>query len=269
MKNPDYQSRQPVFIVSTGRSGSTMISQVLAVHPSLCAFHEPHPHLRTEAFAKWADPSSYKAIERRIRRKRDDLISQIRLNRLIYVESSNYTSHLIEELHDIYQAKFVHLYRDGRNFVRSGLERDWYNQQPLQHLIKTWLRRRYLVDIGKTATDNLLNPPGNLRTRLEKIAWLWTETNRKILDSFSSLPDSSKFSFKLEKLCKDKIIDLLNFIGVDFQAELIDEMLEIASARPNKTKKPTIPSYIEWSEQEKNRFNNIAKDMMQTLGYTI
>lgn len=46
----------PVFIVSTGRSGSTMIARALALHPSLCVFHEPHPHLRTEAFVKWLKP---------------------------------------------------------------------------------------------------------------------------------------------------------------------------------------------------------------------
>lgn len=35
-----------VFVLSTGRSGSTMVARALAKHPDLLALHEPQIHLK-------------------------------------------------------------------------------------------------------------------------------------------------------------------------------------------------------------------------------
>ncbi len=189
------------------------------------------------------------------------------INRLVYVESSNYASHLIDELYRIFDAKFVHLYRDGRDFVRSGLERNWYLPLPLRSRIKTWIRRRYLIDIGKSAVDYQLLPPIELKTRFEKIAWLWSEINKVILNSFSSIPMDRKFSLRLENFNIESLTELHNFIGINIHQELLNKMLEIANSKPNKSKKNTIPHHSNWSDYEKQRFNAIAGDMMRTLGY--
>ncbi len=263
------QSKKPVFVVSTGRAGSTMLARVLAIHPGIFALHEPHPHLRTEAFAKWSRPERKRLIERKIHRKRKDIIQQVLINRLVYVESSNYASNLIEELYELFDARFIHLYRNGRDFVRSGLQRDWYRKESVASHIKSWIRRKYLVNIGKTALDNLLSHPDTLKTRLEKISWLWVEINKTILRNFSALPDDRKFSLALESIDSNRLIELHKFIDVDIDAGILDEMLTIAGSKPNKTRKFSIPEHTGWSDRQKERFNEIAGEMMHKLGYSI
>ncbi len=262
-----YLTDKPVFIVSTGRAGSTMIAQVLALHPRILALHEPHPHLRTEAYVRWKRVDMKETVKRRIRKKREDLINQVLSNRLVYAESSNYASMLIEELYDLFDARFIHLYRNGRDFVVSGLQRGWYIDNTLKTKMKNWLRRRFFLDTGKTAQDNLLDPPGHLGSRLEKIAWLWVEINKNILEKLERLPEENRFSFSLECLNKDRIEELLDFIGVEKERGLIDDMLSVAMSRPNRTKTIKIPEEDVWTEENIKRFYSIAGDMMKRLGY--
>ncbi len=246
-----------------------MIARVLAMHPSICTFHELHPHLSFEAFVKWRTPRHKKWVENRIRHKRSNIIKQIMANNMIYVESSHYTSLLIEELYNLYNAKFVHLYRDGRYFVRSALEKGWHKQEPLKYRIKTLVRRRWLIDTGRERVDQRLAPPRKLKTRFEKLAWLWSETNEHILRYLSSIPDESKFSIRVEDFNKDMLIDLQNFIGVSSGPETINEMLAIANRKPNKSKDFASPLSEDWSGWQKQRFNEIAGEMMHKLGYSI
>jgi len=132
----DDKSKNPVFIVSTGRAGSTMIARLLAMHPDVCALHEPHPHLRTEAFVKWSAPER-------------------------------------------------------------------------------------------------------------------------------------KFSLSLEGVDKQSLTALHDFIGIRVYPELLEEMLEVVYQRPNRTKTYTFPPHTEWSGWEKQRFEEIAGNMMRTLGYVV
>lgn len=267
MKDKGFQDVPPVFIVSTGRAGCTMLGLVLSVHPSLCVFNNINPSLRTEAFIRWSYPKRRKEIEKRVRDKREKLVSQVKRNRLVYVESSTAAPMLIDEIDNLFQAKFVHLYRDGRTFLRSGMEREWYKPDQFSQRVKTILRRRFFVETGRSTTDTLLTPPSGLTTRFEKIAWRWVEVNRVILESLAKLPPERSFSFRLEDAGRKSFSDLLDFIGVGRDEEVLKEMEELAETRPNKTKRFTNPSPQEWPEWEKRRFDEIAGSIMTKLGY--
>ncbi|MDP2157751.1 MAG: sulfotransferase domain-containing protein [Nitrospirota bacterium] len=257
----------PVFIVSTGRSGSQMISQVLALHPLICSLHEPHPHLRAEAFTKWAGTAKKELIEKRIKKKRDDLIRQIRMNEFAFVESSHYVSHLIDEVCGMYQAKIVHQCRDGRDFVRSGLERGWYRDQSIDRKIKTWLRRKFLIEIGDAKVDHRLIPPAGLTTRFEKITWLWAEMHRTVINSLEKIPKERQFFLRIEDIDRQHIAGLLEFMEVPFDDGLLDRMLEVAMSRPGKSRKNTSPRPDEWPDADKKRFWELAGTVMEQLGY--
>lgn len=245
-----------------------MLARVLAIHPSLFVFNQ-YPSLRTEAFVNWSDPGRVGSIERKIKKKRGELITMVRRNRFIYVENSTSAPFLMDELYRLFDAKFICLYRDGRDFVRSGMSREWYKPESFKRRLKTWIRRRFLIDIGQPTVDTLLIPPRNLKTRFEKIAWRWTEVNRIMLDRLSLLPDDRKLSICVEKLDRQCLVDIHNFMGIHLDDALLEEMLKIANTKPNKTSQYTFPLYTDWSQWEKERFSEIAGDMMQTLGYKI
>jgi len=254
-----------------------MLAQVLGMHPECLALHEPVPRLLPEGYACWSGTRPREHIRVSVRRKRRRFINQVDQNGLVYVESAHYTSHLIPVLHSLFDAKFVHLFRNGRDFVRSGLERkSWYNEfswlhpegMSLRERVKTWLQRRLLVNFDSSYADHRLEPPAHLKSRFEKICWLWNEINRTIVRDFDSLPESTKMSLKLEAFGRADVEALHDFIGLSKNRTDIKLMLERAGRKPNKTDHYSTPPPREWTQQQKNRFSEIAGDTMNTLGYS-
>lgn len=258
----------PCFVVSAGRSGSMMLARVLALHPDVGAFHEPRPWLNAEAYLKWRGRRSSKDIHAVLRKKRDDLIEQVEANRLTYVESSHFLSHLIPELAERYDARFVHLFRSGRDFVRSGLDRNWYRRKTFRARIDTWLRRTTGLEVGNSFCDHRLAPP-RLGSRLARIAWLWAEINGCILQGFERLPAARTMAVRLEDFGRSSLLELLAFLSVEAENSVVDEMLRLAAREPNRTKDPSAPPPEEWSEEAEEAFRRLAGPMMAKLGYAI
>lgn len=268
MHKEEKQLNNPVFIVSTGRCGSTMLSRVLAIHPSLFVINQ-FPSLRAEAFVKWSHPGRAKSVERKIRKKREELLAAVRRNRLMYIENSTSAALLIDELYRLFDAKFIFIHRDGREFLRSGMSRHWYEPEPLLQRAKTWLRRRFLIDTGRDTVDTLLIPPPALKTRFEKIAWRWVEVNRIIIEKTAAFPEERTLTFSVASLDHDCLLKIHRFLGIPIDNALIREMLVIAATKPNRTEEYRFPSYHDWSSREKQEFKDIAGDMMRTLGYSM
>lgn len=244
-----------------------MLARVLALHPELGAFHEPRPWLNTEAFFRWADRRGHAYAKRRLGEARDDLIHAIDANQLMYVESSHFLSHLVPDLEDLYEPKFVHLFRDGRDFVRSGLEMGFYQGRGRLGEVKRWVRQRTGLKIGNVWEDHRLSPPRDLRSPFERTAWLWAEINGEILSHLADIPRGRRASVPLEEFGSSQLRDLLEFLGVDLDRAPFDSMLELAEARPNRTEERELPGPELWSDERRNRFREIAGSMMRRLGY--
>lgn len=265
-------NKPPVFIVSTGRSGSQMLSHLLANHPVIFSTHEPKPHLVSEAYALWKGKVNKERIVQRILSKRSSFLKQVKGNHLLYVESSHYCAHLIPILHDLFDARFIHLYRDGRSFVRSGLEREsWYPHTSFSPVgwgkkyIAEKIRRKYFLNFGNIWDDHRLEPPSEMTTRIEKITWLWTEINKIIIRDLETIPSDRYMNVALEEINRDAIIRILDFIGA---APInLDKMIETMNKKPNKTKEHSIPHFEDWSENDQNIFWKIAQDTMGKLNY--
>ena len=273
---------RPVFIVSTGRAGSMMMAKVLAMHQDLLVLHEPLPHLNVEAFSHWKGRHQVQRLRKRVKRKRSSLIAQSDWNRCTYVESSHYSAHLIRDLHNLFDARFIHLYRDGRSFVRSGLERGWWYPESYGDVFKRsplggfWereildrARRMLLLDVGFSWSDHRLDPPSRFGGRLEKISWLWAEINRSILNQLADFPDEMYTSLALEEFSEETLESVLDFVGVRTKSSVLHQMMRTARKRPNQTKKQTVPNFDSWSEEDKSTFREIAGPMMRQLGYTL
>lgn len=262
MSTPD-RERAPVFVVSTGRAGSKMLARVLAPLPGVLALHEPQPHLLTEAYLHWKGALSVEDVESALQKKRGDLVEQVSLNGLIYVESSHYCSHLIPELSRLFGARFVFLHRDPRGFTESGLGRSWwYPRFSLAESIRAFARRRLRLDVGVPWHDHRLDPPREYRTRMERIAWLWVEINRVILRDLDSVPDGSRFEFRLEDAGPERFEQLLEFIGCEYRPSHVDTMAATARRKPNRGERSA--GELPWDEQ---RFREITGPLARQLGY--
>ena len=165
-------NHKPCFILSTGRCGSQMLARVLALHPHILSLHEPQPYLRPENYLAWEGEANPLKVAKWVELKRDWLIKEADNNGFMYVESSHFLSFLIPHLDTLYKPRFIHLVRDGRDFVRSGMSRKWYTDHDGPSALPNTM-----------AEGHRLDPPPEADTRFKKISWLWAETNRKIREA--------------------------------------------------------------------------------------
>jgi hypothetical protein len=263
------QTSTPVFVVSTGRSGSQMIAQVLGQHPMICALHEPRPLLNTLAYAKWRGLKDDNKIRANLQTSRADLIQQVKTNHFLYVESSHFLSHLIPELYELFGGKFVHLHRNGVDFVKSGLRRTWYRRPSAQEAVKTLIRRRLILELGDTYRDHRLTPPLRYRSRIAKITWLWVEINTVILEAMEGLPSDRKLSLSLESVSEETIGSLLEFVEAPIDHREMAGIMGVVNSRPNRTTRTAAAPYSEeWSRDDYDTFFDIASTMMRKLNYS-
>lgn len=259
-----------MFVLSTGRSGSMMIARALAKHPALFAIHEPQIHLNVEAYVAWKLGKSVldRRVLSKVELKRKRKVEQVQENGLIYVESSHYLSLLIPYLASIFDARFVHLVRDGRQFVRSAMDCGFYQRiHSPSAMAKQVVRRKFLIDVGVTDEDLLLVPPLLAHTRFRRCAWLWSEVNTIICEELDKLPSEHHFFLKLEDFGEKSLGELLSFMNISSDANMIRRMLNIGYDRPNSTIQRQFPIPLAWSEKQNLEFTKFAKNTMQRLDY--
>lgn len=258
----------PIFVVSTGRAGSMMLARALAKLPRTLALHEPKPHLVTEGFLRWKGELDSDGAEALIRAKRWDIVEQTKTNGLLYIESSHYCSHLIPELARVFDARFVYLHRDARGFTESGLARsNWYPPSiDLAESFKGMVRRRLAVEVGHYWHDHRLCPPPGLQSRMEKIAWLWTEINRVILEGLAEVESERVFELRLDAVGPKSFAELMRFVSgeTENQEAVLDTMLAVAHRRPNKRRSNWAAADV-WDEAA---FISITDGMSRRLGYS-
>jgi len=258
------------FILSTGRSGSLMLAQALGTHPAIDAHHEPPPHLNIEAFRRWKGDIDPALLQARIQRKRGALIDRARAAGRLYVESSHYMSHLIDELEELYRPLFIHVHRDGRDFVRSGLQRSsWYRRPgPIEAAIG-FLQRRWLIDLGSSWRHHRLEPPPAARSRFEKVCWLWAEINRVILARLERVPGERRMTLPVASLDGAAFRSISSFLGAPLDEAAERRMLEVSASRPHRSSSYEVPAKEEWGAAERAAFAAWAGEVMGRLGYGV
>jgi len=71
-----------------------------------------------------------------------------------------------------------------------------------------------MISFGGSFADHRLSPPAYLRSRFEKICWLWSEINETILHDLGFLPENAEMTLRLEEFGSSSIEALHDFIGL-------------------------------------------------------
>lgn len=166
-----FAEHEPIFVLSTGRCGTALLTNIFGHMPGLLCYHTPSPEFAYAQKAAYEEGlgkfETFKAI---VSAARFELIADCAARGRRYVETNCRITFFAPHLYDLFpRARFVHLVRHPGNFVCSGVRREYY-------------QGRY-GDIGRIkpnagpATDAWTN-----MTAIERCAWLWNETNRYIED---------------------------------------------------------------------------------------
>ena len=238
-----------VFVLSTGRCGTLLMTKILSRSSDLCVQHNPKPELEYASAVLHRDNLGVEAQMLAMLAARFDIFFlDCYLRGKTYVETNNRISLFAPGLSRLLpKAKFIHLVRNPADFVRSGMRRNYYKQGFIQH----------------QRLDGSQNLCWQSFSQLEKIAWEWNEINLKIEDFKASTNTDRILTIKSEDLYEKKqtISQLFDFLGVSnpfYGVKQEQSLREILANPVNAQKAGKFPRYRDWSERDKHALWRIA-----------
>jgi acetyltransferase-like isoleucine patch superfamily enzyme len=236
------------FVVSTGRAGSASIANILSQHPQIKCFHEANRQLirlSTEFCHK-------KISEQEIK----DHLMAIYCSAGVYpkdfiVGDSNLkVGNLIKIIAEILpDAKFIWLIRDGRDFVASAYNRDWFNDEKqkiaLRHQWDIYRINGYQAGVFSEEEWKRMSP-------FERCCWYWSYWNNEIYSQLSKIETSRFINIKIENISRD-ILTVQDFLKVNSENLII--------TRDNAGEKTINHHWKDWTEQQKTIFYRHCADL--------
>lgn len=250
---------RPIFIVSTGRTGTKFLAKYFNSFNTIYAVHEPLPTFLHMGIKYAQSKNSLGDVAGSILRKRSHIYRNVeRSGANIYIECNNRLFSLVKPLIKAFNdPKIIHIVRDGRDFVRSGMSRGWYLEgDPLPRIS------------AKMFPDDKYYSTWNELTQFEKIVWLWQKQNKLISQDLKGYKNGITIRF-------EDIFYTENFSGLKSMMDFLEIQLDqgfstfakLQERKINKTKKYSIPHWKDWDESMKDSFDKIAKQFMAYYGY--
>lgn len=250
--------KKPIFFLSTGRCGTKWFSDLLAENNSLMVLHSPDPTLATQS------KLVFDLLSNGISANENELVKEIFFSgrelylryaaktERRYIETNNYITFFAPVLAEIFpDAKFVHVYRHPGAFVRSGIRRKYYTENNTDDI------KRPIPEEGFRNW--------NTASRVEKVSWLWNETNLYV-EEFKKENRDRVFDFNFDELSEVKVKELLDFLLLDSSKLNLEKALNHKS---NSQKSGSFPKYIDWSTEQKNQLKGICNPLAEQYNYDL
>lgn len=255
ISNVDAHSINKTFIISTGRTGTKFFAKFFNQVYDFKALHEPNPDFIKYSIEFAKKDIKIKEAEDHIKNYRKAIFRDLkRRNIHNYIESNNRLFSLIKPLRKIYpEAKIIHIVRDGRDYVRSGMGRDWYTSTDKRPRLK-----------AKFLPEDSFFDKWEKMSRFEKICWRWQKKDNFIYSNLKN--DNNYIRVKFEDIFKNRnkkgLYKIIKFVGLEKSKvePLIDKML---NKKINSSTNYKIPKWSHWSEKKKKIFDNIAGEHME------
>jgi hypothetical protein len=249
-------SVKPVFVLSTGRCGTSWLTELLRLSQHVHVNHTDYPELVRQGRLAYEQHASHpEMFQEIIRATRDGYLAQAHWMGQTYVETNPRICFLAYAVALVYpSSRYIHLYRHPGDVVRSGLRRGWYSG--------------VTDDEGRIILHNN-HESWQRMTDIEKISWLWNETNQFIETFLTHQPDASKLRVKAESMFTDVATSkrILEYIGVtDIPDAVIEKRLSqrVSAQRSGKRVGP----YADWTEAEKEQLRRHAT-LASKYGYPL
>jgi len=260
----NFSAQHPcVFVMSTGRVGTKTLSALFRLAKNTYAYHEPRPKLY--GLSKLAYKHSESWLESRevwqeaFTAVRADLLNFSLVSQKGYIETSpqvTFLSPII--LASIPSVRFIHLVRNPRFVVRSGMRRKWYEGHPADHT-------RIIPHLESEAGQKW-----KTYTAFQKNIWLWKETNRWIVEFLSTVPDKQQLTLHSEDIFaakKESIDKLFNFVSAPTPSS--KKVLGILNKVLNAQKNGHFPEPNQWNEEMEIELRKNAGQTAKYLGYNL
>lgn len=194
------------FVLSTGRCGTKLLTDILRTNRFVDVHHKPSPELTFPSKLAYEEGDDHPNEFRRAAfMARYDLIEDSYIKDQIYAETNCRITFLAPYLSEIFGgSKFLHLVRDPVTFISSARARGYFQSERADrgHVKPTKGHDRILWD---SMTIN------------QKIAWNWNSTNKFVEEFKKTLPTDKYITARAEDLFNDPnvALSIFNFIGAE------------------------------------------------------
>ena len=255
--------KAPIFFLSTGRCGTQWFAKTLHGTKGTAVFHFPQPDMalyNCYAYEKFAQyqlnypDETIRALSNLFLAGREQYFRHAYKSEKRYIETNNHITFfapIIAKL--IPQAKFVHVYRHPGEFVRSGIRREWYQAKGLPN--------RQIVPV----TSPYQNVWENF-SHVQKIAWLWNETNQFIEQFKKSIADDQSYTFNFNELDENSLQGLISFLDLKTNISKLGKRIHV---KDNQQSSNSYLDYEEWDATQKHELRNICLPLAKTYGYQL
>jgi hypothetical protein len=123
-----------VFTLSTGRTGTALLTRLLSLSSKIDAYHEPPPNPREYYAATyergWEDCKAFATVLKKLRCRQ---IGAARISGRMYCETSNRLTFFAPAICiALPRTRWIHLYRHPGGVVRSGMCSGWYDRHKFE-----------------------------------------------------------------------------------------------------------------------------------------
>ena len=228
------KEKKAFFVLSAGRCGTMTLAHLLNTATNASVWHHPQPDPIIESL------SAYRGeIDKRkaFWKARYPIIHKTWSEGLIHGE----TDHLMTPFCDLISeeipySKFILLVRDPRDFVRSGMRRNYYNGHP-------WDFGRLRPKEGTEEFEEWKK-----LYQFSKICWLWNETYQKINRMVNKIGEERLLVVQFEDMISsiEKVKEI--FDNLDLKGFNEEKIRAILSHKLNKQLSGTYTKPEDWSE---------------------
>lgn len=236
------------FILSTGRTGTVWMSEVLSLVDGAHIEHEPIP---VEVYAHMDAVYSEIKAENYIKilKRKDIFIRMIRQECEIYGEvNGNLRRHSPFLKKYFPKAKLLHLVRDGRKVIRSVLARN------------TFKGDHPVFGTECPLPSKELNRKWSTMDEFEKACWVWREENAYIRQHVPCLARLEDITTSYEAFQTQ----VLTPLGLSLSESV---WVMHADVKVNESRMNRVRLDEDWSEEQIKMFDFICGDEMKALGY--
>lgn len=257
---PLREIKDPIFILGCGRSGTSILSRSLALHPEIVYWDEPR-EIWKSCYPKsdiWSNNARRNKGKLVLEKEDESLINSRRLRRLFALKKSiSGKKYLLEKLpinnfripfiRQIFpDARFIHIYRNGLEVAQSieelAAKGKWFG--PDSYKWETLLKLAKAQDEFNFKGVNLENMSLYERGLME-----WRLSTQIVRESLQKIPSDSYIEISYEDFVNSPmptIGEILSFLNVDSNADVLN-FVKTNVKRKSPTKKIATAS-----ETEKN-----------------
>lgn len=241
------------FVLSTGRTGTVSITEILNIDQDTYSVHEPNPSIRFHFFSRFLfeNKLSEDFIRNHYLKNRKSLFNRIDVKNYIEVNPFFWSAgHIFKNV------KILHIVRDIESYIKSRLNfgaKGWH-----KHIID--YAPFYNIDVSKIDGYDIKN--WKKLSKAEKETWRWILINEKIEQNKYN---SSYLRIKFEDIylgdekTKTKVLkEIADFFLINLD---IQECLSLLSKKNNPSKKRRIAKFSDLDQRIQNNIFTISENI--------